>query len=329
MRNILLVAAVALAIFAGAYNPVVLAGIQPNITEGSSSGSTLTLSPQHMMTFIGFYALGDARTSSWTNLFGVSFPATATGNTDIVSELALGWFTLDEHGNLLTRSPRTAWQRPAGWQNVLAAAQHYGLRTEMVIHEENRDGMLDTVLNNEQAMANLVAAIVQEAAPFSGVNLNFEGLGLYAEGENLSRIRDKFTRFVSLLASPLRNAGKTMTLTLPPPNSSFRGYDYDALGKLADCIIIMAHDYGPRPEPLNRVVQAVEMALLVVPREKLVLAISVPSETAESMVDKIVVAERFRLQGISFWRLGLLTDEMWRTLRQVVEIRTSIKLVIE
>jgi hypothetical protein len=36
----------------------------------------------------------------------------------------------------------------------------------------------------------------------------------------------------------------------------------------------MAHDYGPKPEPLNRVVQAVEMALKDVPGEKLILAIT-------------------------------------------------------
>jgi len=68
----------------------------------------------------------------------------------------------------------------------------------------------------------------------------------------------------------------------------------------------MAYDYGPKPEPLNRVEQAIEMALVVVPAEKLVLGISAPSETAESIIEKIGVAKRFRLQGISLWRLGLL-----------------------
>ncbi|MBS3873986.1 MAG: hypothetical protein KGZ92_00830 [Firmicutes bacterium] len=105
-----------------------------------------------------------------------------------------------------------------------------------------------------------------------------------------------------------------------PPNSVYRGYDYAALGALADRIIIMAHDYGDSPEPLHRVVQAVEMALIDVPREKLILGVSVYTETAVSIVDKLVVAEQHRLQGVSFWRLGLLIDEMWRTLRQVLPI---------
>jgi hypothetical protein len=278
-------------------------------------------SPPKTMTVAGFYALGDARTSSWANLFGVSFPATAAGSTDIVSELALGWYTINEHGNLLARSPRTAWQRPGGWQDILNAAKSYGLDTEMVIHETNHGGLLTTFLNNEQAMSSAVAAIVEEAGLYRGVNLNLEGLGYLSQGEEQKSIRDSFTRFIALLAPLLRDAGKTFTLTIHPPNSVYRGYDYQALGKLADRIIVMAHDYGPKPEPLSRVVQAVEMALTVVPREKLVLAISAPSETAESITAKVGVAKRYRLQGISLWRLGLVTDGMWASLRQTIKTR--------
>ena len=278
-------------------------------------------SPRRAMNIIGFYALGDARTSSWTNLYGVPFPDTGTGNTDLVRELALGWYTIDEQGNLLTRTSRNAWQRPPGWETVLATAKDFGFRTEMVIHENDRGGLLTTFLNDEPAMSRAVAAIVQEASLYHGVNLNLEELGLYATGETRQQIRDSFTRFIAMLAPPLREAGKTLTLTLHPPNSSFRGYDYAALGQLADRIVIMAHDYGPRPEPLNRVVQAVEMALAAVPREKLVLAISTPSETAESINAKIGVAKRYRLQGISLWRLGLVTTDMWTSLGQTIKTR--------
>ncbi len=270
-------------------------------------------SPPRQMAVVGFYALGDAQTSSWTNLFGVPYPHTAVGNTDIISELALGWYTIDQHGSLLTRSTRSAWQRPAGWQDVLAAAGLYGLRTEMVVHEENQDGMLSALLENNQAVENLVAAIVQESGLYGGVNLNFEGLRLNSRGS--------FTSFVSLLAPKLKDAGKTLTLTIHPPNSAFRGYDYEALGKLADRIIIMAHDYGQKPEPLNLVVQAVEMALEVVPRDKLFLAISAPSETGASIPEKIGVARRYGLQGISLWRLGLITNEMWTIMRKSIEPR--------
>jgi hypothetical protein len=48
------------------------------------------ISPPKAMTVIGFYALGDSQTSSWTNLFGQIYPNTAAGNTDVISELILG-----------------------------------------------------------------------------------------------------------------------------------------------------------------------------------------------------------------------------------------------
>ncbi|MGB9860461.1 MAG: copper amine oxidase N-terminal domain-containing protein, partial [Moorellaceae bacterium] len=90
-------------------------------------------SPPQEMTVIGFYALGDSKTSSWTNLFGKPYPETDKGNTDVVGELALGWYSLDKEGNLLTKS-RTGWQRPDGWEKVLEAAEEYNLKTEMVVH---------------------------------------------------------------------------------------------------------------------------------------------------------------------------------------------------
>lgn len=278
-------------------------------------------SPPRDINVIGFYALGAGEASSWLDLFGAPYPDIAIGNTDIVRELAFGWYTIDEQGNLLTRSPRTAWLRPPGWEIVLAKAKEFGLKTEMVVHENNRGELLTTFLNNEQAMINAADSIIKESALYGGVNLNLEELGLYATGETQKRIRESFTRFVAKLSKPLRNAGKTLTLTLHPPNSSFKGYDYEALGKLADRIIIMAHDYGEKPEPLNRAVQAVEMALTVVPAERLILAISTPSETNDSITDKIGVAMRFRLQGISLWRLGLVTDDKWNVIRRAIASR--------
>lgn len=80
------------------------------------------VTPAKEMSVIGFYALGDSSTSSWSNLFGKPYPDHAAGNTDVVSELAVGWYSLDKDGNLLTRS-RTGWQRPEGWEKVLEAAR--------------------------------------------------------------------------------------------------------------------------------------------------------------------------------------------------------------
>ncbi|MEW6771030.1 MAG: stalk domain-containing protein [Bacillota bacterium] len=278
-------------------------------------------SPPKKMTVIGFYALGDAQTSSWADLFGKAYPEMGKGNTDLVSDLALGWYSLDWQGNLLTESA-TGWRRPAGWEDVLDAAAAYGLRTEMVVHVTDWDGTLSALLADKAAVSRAVGAIAAEAGLYGGVNLDFEGLGLSESSESLTEVRQRFTNFVSLLAGQLKNKGKTLTLSLHAPNSAYRGYDYEALGAVADRIIIMAYDYGIRPEPVSLVIQALEMAA-VVPADKLVLGISVPSETPESILTKVGIAKRYSLNGIALWRLGLLSDEMWEALRTTVAVNNK------
>jgi spore germination protein YaaH len=187
----------------------------------------------------------------------------------------------------------------------------------MVIHETDRGGLLTTLLDDQLAMTGLVRQIMAEVVYFRGVNLDLEGLGLGGSEEQLQSVQQKFNYFVSLLAAELHSTGKTLTLTLHPPNSYYRGYDYRRLGELADRIIIMAYDYGPKPEPVDKVQRAVEMAAAVVPRQKLLLGISMPSETPESILTKIAIAKRYNLAGIALWRLGLLTPEMWHGVRSI------------
>jgi hypothetical protein len=269
------------------------------------------------MNVIGFYALGDSKTSSWTNLFRKAYPETGTGNTDVVDELALGWYSLDERGNLLTWS-KTGWQRPAGWENVLRAAEEYSLKTEMTVHATDRYGTLSSLLADKAASAGLIEALAEEAALYGGVNLNFEEFGYTGSSEfsnDLINKRQLLNEFVRRLFAELKTAGKSLTLTIHPPNSVYRGYDYEVLGEIADRIIIMAYDYGPKPEPLNLVVQAVEMAGEFVPSHKLILGVCAPYETAESIVGKLGIARRFNLQGVAIWRLGLVTPEMWQSFR--------------
>lgn len=275
----------------------------------------ITSAPKEM-TVVGFYALGDSRTSSWTNLFSRAYPETGTGNTDVVDELALGWYTFDGDGNLLTSS-RTGWQRPPGWEDVLKAAGEYHLRTEMVIHATDRSGEISSVLSSQKAAA-LIEAITAEAALYDGVNLNFEEFGLSKSSEELAAAQQLLTDFVRLLSVKLRAANKNLTLTIHPLNSAYKGYDYKALGELADRMIIMAYDYGPKPEPVSLVVQAIEMAKEIVPPQKLLLGISAYYETAESIGPKLGIAKRYELQGIALWRLGLVPREMWDVLRSNV-----------
>ncbi len=283
--------------------------------QWSESTRTVTIiSPPRAMTVVGFYALGDSATSSWTNLFGINYPQTTQGNTDLVSNLALGWYSLDREGVLLTKS-HTGWQRPEDWEKVTEAAKKYNLKTEMVVHMADGDGSASSLLTNSTAVSRAAAAIADEANSCNGVNIDIEGLGWSGNENSIISQRENFTGFVRQLSELLKEKGISLILTLHPPNSAYKGYDYGTLGQLADKIIVMAYDYGAKPEPTSKEMEAVEMAKALVPPEKLILGISAPSETPESVLNKIGIAKRYNLSGIALWRLGLVSDDMWNSIR--------------
>jgi len=270
------------------------------------------ISSPESMEVMAYYALGDKTSSSWEDLFGEPYPDHGIGHTDIVSCLALGWFSLDEKGNLLTES-RTGWQRPVGWEDVLDLSYSKGLTNEMTVHMVNGQGEITALLNDPEACQRAVDQITREARHYDGVNLDLEGLGLSAQGTALQEIRNKYTAFAAMLAKRLHQDGKVLSVSLHAPNSSYRGYDYAALGAVCDQIIIMAYDYGPQPEPLTMVEEAIEKTVQQVPAHKVFLGISVPAENPSSVTQKVELARRYNLQGIALWRLGLLDEGMWQS----------------
>ncbi|QZA34039.1 glycosyl hydrolase family 18 protein [Hydrogenibacillus sp. N12] len=287
-------------------------------------GTTKTaflLSPPRTMDVLAHYALGDARTSSWTDLFGRPYPDYTAGRTGTIGRLALGWYSVDPDGRLTTES-RTGWRRPDGYERVLENAHRYDLKTEMVVHAVDGQGELEALLADDGAVMRAVRAIAEESRLCDGVQLDFEGLGLTGDEAALGSVRERFNRFVGQLADALHGAGKTLAVAVYPPNGAYRGYDYVTLGELANTIVLMAYDYGPRgtPEPLARVREAVDLTLRAVPREKLLLGIgiSAASETGESLTAKIGLAKRAGLRSIALWRLGLMDDARWERLMSMV-----------
>lgn len=103
------------------------------ISAGMAAAERVSISslPVHM-DVVGYYALGDATTSSWTDLFSAQYPQSTSGNTNLINELALGWYSMNEEGQLLTQSD-SGWQRPDSWNDVLTTAASYKLKTQMCI----------------------------------------------------------------------------------------------------------------------------------------------------------------------------------------------------
>ncbi|MEZ4593969.1 MAG: hypothetical protein R3D55_22930 [Chloroflexota bacterium] len=89
---------------------------------------------------------------------------------------------------------------------------------------------LAALLADEAAQAAQIEAILELVAPFAGVNLNYQGVDA---GQKAA-----FTHFVQTVAEALAAEEKALVLTLPAPATTEAGYDWAALGALADTVYL-------------------------------------------------------------------------------------------
>lgn len=246
------------------------------------------------------------------------------------SNVAYGWSTLKADGTVdLTGGQDYRWPQPSGemtGEKLLADAKATGVKRYLMVSAIDSTGeftrlVLDPALNG-RAAAEIAATVA--AKGFDGVVLDMEYLGYDEQGAALERVRQGYTRLVQGLADRLRPQGREVVVSLHPLNGSFHGYDYKALSQAADMLQVMAHDYVdhtadvPAPEPAGKVTEAIEMALREVPREKLLLGIVAPYETPETFGQKVGLAKRYSLAGLSVWRLGTVGADRMSALEAAV-----------
>ena len=138
---------------------------------------------------------------------------------------------------------------PAGYGDAVRALQAAGVKLHLCVYMD-ASGSLAELLASETYRAQAVDAIMDELTrtydelgsnPYSGVTLDFEGLR--------SGQKADYTRFLTELEERLSREGKTLYVTVMPATADgvyYDGYDYRAIGELADKVILMAHDYNAR-----------------------------------------------------------------------------------
>src|SRR5690606_13540189 len=173
----------------------------------------------------------------------------------------------------------------------------------------------------KQAITEMIAAAKNNQ--FQGILLDFERLGLTTDK---AKTRSSFTAFVKEVSLQAKSENLRLALALHPLNSSYQGYDYKALGQIADEIIIMAYDYRSsggtgQPEPADKVDEAIRLALKETKKDKLVLGLNLNSENTHSVNTLIGLAKRYNLKGIAIWRLGLVSSDEWTQMQQSIEFK--------
>ncbi|WP_152392452.1 stalk domain-containing protein [Paenibacillus guangzhouensis] len=257
----------------------------------------LITSPQQAIYRLGFYAISSFAERSYVNEFdGVAF----------------GWARIQEDGTVTTSGKDFYWPKASGDvspESIVTDAASGGVKPSLMVFAGDRGGELTKMIEDDQLREKAITDIVALARDkgFGGITLDFEGLGLTGDRE---QAKQSYTKFVKQLAEQTGPAGLQLSLALHPLNSSYQGYDYKALGKVADELIIMAYAYeGEKgPEPLKRVDDAIKLAMQETSKDKLLLGISMGSENEQSISSKIGLAKRYDLKGIAIWRIGLIGD---------------------
>ncbi|ANS77310.1 glycosyl hydrolase [Paenibacillus yonginensis] len=276
----------------------------------SWNGATKTVSiqsPAEDLYTSVFYALNSFAKRSYMPLFdGVSF----------------GWTRIGEDGKVILDGKDYYWPEAAGDitpESLVEGAEPAGQDAQLMVVGTDGKGELTRLLGDPSLRASAITDIVSLASDkhFTGITLDFEGLGLTGDAQV---VQQSLNTFVKDIAAAAHQAGLKLSLALHPLNGSYKGYDYKTLGSYADELIIMAYDFKQEsgPEPLSSIDTAIKLALQQVDKSKLVLGISLGSENAQSLRGPVGLAKRYDLKGIAIWRLTLVSDDIVNALKQNV-----------
>ncbi|MGO0062538.1 glycosyl hydrolase family 18 protein [Brevibacillus fluminis] len=244
--------------------------------------------------------------------------------------VAFGWSRIDADGNVTVNGKDFYWPQAAGDttpEGIIDAAAGQGTAPFLMVYAGDAAGELTKLLETKDLRDRAIHNIrkLVEEKRFAGVVLDFEGLGM---NDDNPQVKQKYNEFVSQLAAKLHPSGIQLALALHPQNGAFKGYDYATLGKIADLIVVMAYAYEneKQPEPLDRVNEAIKLAVGQVPKDKLLLGISMGSENAQSVNSKIGLAKRYGLKGIALWRLGLIGQPAMAEMQKTVQWKSAVQV---
>ena len=203
-------------------------------------------------------------------------------NNKLLDEVAFFWYSFDATGKIV----------PSGKVDlkIKETAQKNGSKAYALVHNMNLTGtvgfdanLAHRVLSNPAIRANLVTNIVNLTTKdgWDGISLDVEKT---PPGD-----RNNFSAFVAELGKALKAKDKVLNISIPAkfvdyPSDLWSGaYDYAAIGKAADQIILMTYDehgLGTTQGPVASegwVDRVIKFAVGKIPKEKIVMGLPVYS----------------------------------------------------
>ena len=200
-------------------------------------------------------------------------------NIKLLDEVSFFWYTFDENGKVITSGKKDL--------SIKEAAQKNGAKAYALIHNM-RGGLFDAnlahkVLATPQARTNFINNLLNLT-----LNEKWDGLAIDIE-KTPPGDRDNFSAFLDELHKALKAKDKVLNVSIPAkfidyPSDLWSGaYDYAAIGKSADQVVLMTYDehgLGTTQGPIAShawVNKVIAYAVTKIPREKIVMGLPVYS----------------------------------------------------
>jgi spore germination protein YaaH len=162
--------------------------------------------------------------------YGISTPdfEQRTVNSTILNTLSPRWFSLDSTGTFSDKADAS----------LLSWAREHGQQVWPLVGNRFNREVTHLLLSQPEARQAAVAQLTQLVNKYqlAGLNLDFENLD--------PKDRDAFSAFVAELAASLHASHALLSVDVPMDVGTdwSEPYDYAALGRQADYIVIMAYD---------------------------------------------------------------------------------------
>ncbi|SDF06303.1 glycosyl hydrolase family 18 protein [Sporolituus thermophilus] len=216
---------------------------------------------------VGFYA-------EWWSGDKASFNS-LSANTDAVKTIAPFWATLQADGSVTDRGGRDH-------AAVVDFAHRHNISVLLLVNNAKQDNSVNspihTVLSDPSLRSKAIDSLEAYIKKFNldGVNIDFEMVP--------PEDRENLTAFMKELSARLKPQGYLVTIDVFPKQDEQKdvayAYDYTALSKYADKIMIMTYDNhgmwsdaGPIAD-IRWVEQSIQYALQFIPKHKLYLGIA-------------------------------------------------------
>ncbi|WP_088188637.1 glycosyl hydrolase family 18 protein [Desulfosporosinus sp. FKA] len=206
--------------------------------------------------------------------------ASMTKNGKMLDEVAFFWYSFDGSGKVI----------PAGNVDMSAknTAKKNGSKVYALVHNMNMSGsvgfdanLAHRVLANAGARSNFVTNLVNLA-----MKDNWDGISVDIE-KTPPADRNNFSAFVAQLGKALKAKDKVLNISIPAkfvdyPSDLWSGaYDYAAIGKAADQVVLMTYDehgMGTTQGPIASqgwVDRVITFAVGKIPSNKIVMGLPV------------------------------------------------------